>query len=202
LSDPVETPAQAIDRLRKEITQLKRLRAEVPMLILRPYVEDATAHIKEVAARLAVKGEVPAEVAAYIARLEAAEASKPSAPPTPPPEVPTVGTRVMLPAEKEPRGVTVSSFLSASSPKEWKVTVLLADGRMVTVSPEQLQVQVGPAAAASPAAPAPGFEPGSHVREKTTGKTGYVSEIADGKATVQLDEGGFVVRALADLEPV
>lgn len=200
MTDPVETPAQAIERLRKEISQLKRLRAEVPMLILEPYVEDATAHIKEVAARLAVKGEVPAEVAAYIARLEAAAASEPAAPPTPPPEVPTPGTRVTVPGQVEPRGVTVSSFLSASSPKEWLVTVLLADGRMVTVRPEQLQIQAGPAAAAAPGAPAPTFKPGDHVKDKTTGKTGYIGEIADGKAHVGLDEGGFIVRDLTDLE--
>jgi len=202
VTDPAETPAQAIERLRREIRDLTRLRAQIPMLVLQPFVEDATAHIKEVAARLAVKGEVPAEVAAFVSRVEAAEASKPAPPPEAPPEIPLPGTRVMLLAEKEPRGVTVGGWWSTSSPKEYKVLVLMADGRLLTVKPSDLAPAPTEVEAAKEVAPGAVISSGSHVRDKTTGKTGFVSEIADDKAIVALDEGGFLTRPLSDLEPV
>jgi len=201
MSDPEETPAQAVERLRKEIAGLRRLRAQVPMMILEPYVEDATKHIKEVAARLTVKAEIPASAAIEVLRAEGAEQTKPAEAPTAPATVPAAGQTVQVAATKKKAVVVVSTPRGVRrSPEEWEVTVLTEDGELITVAPEEIAAL--PEGAPTGLPPRAAISPGSHVRDKTTGQTGFVSEVADDKATVALDQGGFIVRVLTDLEPV
>jgi len=202
VSNPEETPAQAIERLRKEIAGLRRLRAQVPMMILEPHVEDATKHIKEVAARLTVKAEIPASAAIEVLRSAQEEETKPAAAPTPPPTVPSPGSTVTVAATgKKAVVVTGLSTGVRRSPEEWEVTVLTEDGELLTVKPEEVAAAPVEGAPVTPTKPA-AISPGARVRDKTTGQTGYVSEVAEDKATVALDQGGFIVRLLPDLEPL
>jgi len=201
--NPVEeTPAEAVERLRKEVRELRRLRAQLPMLILKPYVEDALDHIKEVAAKLTVKAEIPASEAISVLRSEASETTKPPAPETPPETLPMIGTRVLDPTTGM-RSVVVGLRPGIRrSPKEWEIILLTEDGRLITAKPEAVVPEtVAPGPGPSPEAK-PKLSPGSRVRDKPTGKTGFVSEIAEDKAIVALDEGGFITRPLTDLEPL
>jgi len=202
MSDPEETPAQAIERLRREIAELRRLRAQVPMMILEPYVEDATKHITEVAARLAVTPEIPASVAITALRTEQAETTQPPGPAAPPPTVPAAGTRVTVTMTGQ-KAIVVAPRSTGirRSPEEWELVVLTEDGHLLTVKPEEVAAATAEGAPTVSAIPA-AISPGTRVRDKTTGQTGFVSEVVEDKATVALDQGGFIVRILADLEPI
>jgi len=200
MSDPQETPAQAIERLRREISQLRRLRGQMPMLILEPYVEEASKHITEVASRLTVKATVPAATAITGSRETAQAETKPPSPPSVPPTAPAPGTRVFSSmAEERAIALSVIPTGAAHSPEEYEVLILTESGRLLSVPPEDLI----PEGAIAPTAPAaPKLSPGTRVKIKTTGKTGYISEVAETNAIVALDEGGFITVPLADLEPL
>jgi len=200
MSDPEETPAQAIERLRREISQLRSLRAQMPMLILEPYVEEARKHIGEVAARLAVTPTIPASEAIASSREEQQAATQPAPTPLAPATVPEAGARVMS-ASARARAIVLAGIPTGrkASPQEWEVLILTEDGRILTVPPEDLSPE---AAGPGPGPIAPKLSSGARVRVKTTGKTGYVSEVADANAIVALDEGGFLTVPIADLEPI
>jgi len=200
MSDPEETPAQAVERLQKEISELRRLRANMPMLILEPYVEDSIAHIKEVAARLAVKPSVPAAAAIEGLREKLAVETQPRVPEATREFVEKVGTgAIWMPEGLKALIINAIPTGQTGSPEKYLFTILTADGRLMTVPAEEL----GPLGAAAPAAPAATkLSPGSRVKVKTTGKTGYLSELAETTAIVALDEGGFLTVPIADLEPI
>jgi len=202
MSDPEETPAQAMDRLAKEISQLRRLRAQIPMMILEPYVEEASAHIREVAARMTVKATIPAAVAIAASREEQTAETQPAATAIVPGNLVTIGNRVYSQtAGGEAVLVTWMPTGHRESPEKWEAMILTKDGRLLTVPAEDLSpAAAAPAVAA--ATPAPKISPGARVKVKTTGKTGYVSEAAEQSAIVALDEGGFLTVPIADLEPL
>jgi len=202
MSDPEETPAQAIERLRREISQLRRLRAQVPMLILEPYVEEAKKHITESAARMTIRATVPGEEAIASSRAEQQAATQPIVTEYRPPDVALAGARVVQTATGT-KGVTLYAVPKAfrSPEAELEVVILTETGELLTVKPEDLALYTPEAAAAVPAA-APKLAPGSRVRIRDTGKTGFVSELSDDKALIALDEGGFITRPVADLEPL
>jgi len=240
-----ETPEQEIARLRREISQLRRLRADLPRMILEPYMDEAKAHIGQVASRLAVAPTIPAPEAIAVYREAALSTTQP-APPAPVEEAPAaVSAQVQAPSvplevtaaqvisgaeavvAAAPAAVTAAvsaaiadigstvqtiaegirgvivSFLprAAASPVEWDVLVLTEDGRLITVAPTNLIVTGRRGRAAPAAPPAPSFKIGDRVRDKTTGETGTVVELAEDKAGVALDRGAFITRAVADLEP-
>jgi len=202
MTDPEETPAQAIERLRREISALRRLRAQMPMLILEPYVEEAASHIREVASRLTIKATTPVADAMAAARLEQMGLTQPSAGPEVPARVPAPGSRVYS-REAQAKAIVLAGIPTGekASPEAWEVMILTEDGRILTVPPEDLSPET--AAPGVPAGvPTPKLSSGSRVKIKTTGKTGYVSEIADVNALVALDEGGFLTVPVADLEPI
>jgi len=200
MSDPEETPAQAIERLRKEIAQLRRLRAQMPMLILEPYVEEASAHITEVAAKLTVIPTIPASEAIAESRVETQATSQPPTAQPSLPILPIVGSIMSMIFSPAARVIVLYNVPSGPPEKpEWETVVLTEDGRILTVKPEELTPETaGPAEAAA----APALSSGARVRIKPSGKTGYVSEVADANAIVALDEGGFLTVPIADLEPV
>jgi len=200
MSDPEETPAQALERLSREIAQLRRLRAAMPMMILAPYVEAASNHIREVAARLSVQAKVPAVTAIEISREEQQAATQPTPLPEIPPELPAPGTRVVYQPTGPPGFAAMALYhvpvTPPRSPPEYEVVILTEDGRILTVKPSELATGI------PTVMPTPKLSPGQRVRDKATEKTGFISEIAEDKAMVALDEGGFVTRALTDLEPL
>jgi len=202
MTDPEETPAQEIERLRREISQLRALRADLPRLILEPYVESAKTHIGEVAARLTVSPTVPAGEAIAGAREAEQAASQPAGPPEFPPGLPILGTRVYS-REAQARAIVLAGIPLGrmASPEQWGVLILTEDGRILVVPPEDLSPEATGIPTGVPT-PAPKIAPGQHVKDKATGKTGFVSEVAEDKAIVALDEGGFLTRTLGDLEPI
>jgi len=200
MSDPEETPAQAMERLAKEISQLRRLRAQMPMLILEPYVEEATKHIGEVAAKMTIKATVPASEAIAGSRQEAQITTQPPTPSAPPEGVPAVGTKLYSVGFHSPALVIAHIPTGKTgSPEEFEVLILTADGGIHTVPLEDLAPLT--AVPGAPAA-APKLSSGARVKIKPTGKTGYVSEVADATAIIALDEGGFLTVPIADLEPL
>jgi len=198
MSDPAETPAQAIERLNREIRALKDLRAKMPMLILEPHVAEASKHIGEVAARLTVTPKVPASEAIATSREAAQAETRPAAGPSVPITLPGAGTRVTWAPEGLGSIVIGAIPITLGSPAEaWEILILTEDGRLLTVKPEELTL-IG--AIAPTPGPTPKLGPGTRVRVKPSGKTGYVSEVADANALVALDEGGFLTVPITDLE--
>jgi len=224
VTDPAETPEQAIARLNREIAQFRRLRADLPRIILKPYADEALDHIREQAALAAIPPQIPklppgvpgagqiVTVTPEEADLEACRACIPSKVGSP--NWPMckrfdingdgiIDIQDMAAYSLGVVAVTIASTpVGASSPVEYEVTVLTSDGRILTVPSSRLRAggsqTPSPALSAAPLS----LGPGVHVRVKDTGQTGYIVELADDKAQVALDQGGFITRALTDLEPV
>lgn len=218
-----ETPEQAIARLNKEIAQLRILRAQIPMVVLKPYADEAIETIRRTATALAMPAMVPelpegapqpgttVTVLPDSDTLRAAEAciwvgkDDPRWPECSAYDVngdDKVDVRDIATISKGMSATAITAYrASHSSPEIVKVLVLRRDGRLVEVEASQLRLGPAPAPSTPLEAPAAALASGSHVRERTTGKTGYITEVADGKAMIALDEGGAVTRLLDDLEP-
>jgi len=225
MSDPAqETPEQAIARLNRRLWDLKRLRAQIPMVVLQPYAEEAIAQIRDAAIKAAI--------------------------PTPavelPPGMPTPGESVVVPAlpadvaaaqacfmskqgddrwsayarwdvngdgivdgkdiaivSKGTPGVVVQAIpTGAHSPPEWEILVLTRDGVLRRVKAGEVSKPAPSAAPGPTAAPESALKSGVHVKDRQTGKSGFITEIADGSAIIALDEGGFLTKPIADLEVI
>jgi len=197
---PSETLEKAIARLKSGIWQLRALRAQLPSLVLEPYIKEAEAHITEVAHRLAEEFAMPADELIPAAREEQQAATQPAAAPEIPAGAIVVGTKVRW-TTTQVTALVLAHIPSPrhSSPPEYETLILTEDGRILTVKPEEL---ISEEAAPAVAAATPTLGPGSRVRIRPTGKTGYVSEVAEDMAIVALDEGGFITVPISDLEPL
>jgi len=197
---PGETLEKAVARLKSGIWQLRALRAQLPSLVLEPYIKEAEAHITQVAHRLAEEFAMPADELIPATREEQQMATQPAAPAAAPLGAIAAGTKVRW-TTAQVKALVLAHIPSGAhrSPPEYEVLILTEDGRILTVTPEEL---ISEEAAPAVAAATPTLSPGSRVKIRPTGKTGYVSELADASALVALDEGGFITVPIADLEPL
>jgi len=223
MSDPAqETPAQAIARLNRHLWDLKRLRAQIPMLVLQPYADEAIKQIRDAAVKAAIPPsavELPpglpmpgesVEVPPMVEDVAAARAC--------------VGSRqgdarwaacsrwdvngdgvidvkdVAAVAKGTPAVVIQPIKTEPASPPEWEILVLTREGTLRRVKTGEVSKPVPSAAPGEIVHAESALKSGVHVKDRQTGKTGFITEIADGQAIIALDEGGFLTRPLADLE--
>jgi hypothetical protein len=181
-----ETPAQAVARLTKEINDLKKLRAQVPLLILGDSIQQAIDDIKAAAADFAIPAAAYARPPGFSPEGTPVVIPGPETPPETPPVTLNPGDFVrQTSTSKVGRYLSlVGNYISVKWLDLSTGTIPVTDFTKITSLPPPVQ----------------GFTQYDRVIQKSTSQHGYINMLGASFAQIIIDGAAFKNVPYADLQ--